>query len=169
MKTPAGAIEPHTVRSIIRGGGARKRTPRRAHRNIWGRPVSRSSALSVVARWITAINAGDLPAFLSAFEDECVLVEPQHTYVGKSDVSRWFETVVVHRSSSLRILSAHDAEPDHVLVWAEWATRSFYDEVTVWTPLAVLTGERRIREIHISPPVRVPAATPAPPDEENAG
>ena len=132
--------------------------------------MTRSSAAAVVAGWIRAINAADLSGFLHELEDECVLVEPQHTYLGKGNLTRWFEMVVLHRSSTLRLISTHDAEPDHLLAWAEWRARSFHDEVTVWTLLAVLTARGRIREIHISPPMRVPlpAATPPQPEESAA-
>lgn len=128
-----------------------------------------SSAASVVSGWIRAINAADLSGFLSELEEECILVEPQHTYLGKGNLARWFEMVVLHRSSTLRLISTHDAEPDHLLAWAEWRATSFHDEVTVWTPLAVLTARGRIREIHISPPMRVPLpAITLPEPEESA-
>ncbi|MBD3753617.1 MAG: hypothetical protein IE935_14665, partial [Micrococcales bacterium] len=94
--------------------------------------MTRSSAAAVVAGWIQAINAADLSGFLSELEEECILVEPQHTYLGKGN-ARWFEMVVLHRSSTLRLISTHDAEPDHLLAWAEWRATSFHDEVTVWT------------------------------------
>ena len=73
--------------------------------------MTRSSAAAVVAGWIRAINAADLSGFLHELEDECVLVEPQHTYLGKGNLTRWFEMVVLHRSSTLRLISTHDAEP----------------------------------------------------------
>ncbi len=130
--------------------------------------MTRSSAASVVAGWIRAISAADLSGFLQEVEEECVLVEPQHTYLGKTNLTRWFEMVVLHRSSTLRLLSTHDAEPDHLLAWAEWRASSFHDEITVWTPLAVLTARGRIREIHISPPVRVPLPATAPTEPEES-
>jgi len=130
--------------------------------------VTRRSAASVVSGWIRAINAADLPGFLRDLEDDCVLVEPQHTYLGKGNLTRWFEMVVVHRSSTLRLISAHDAEPDHLLAWAEWHAKSFHDEVTLWTPLAVLITSGRIREIHISPPMRVPVPVMSPSEPEES-
>lgn len=130
--------------------------------------MTRSSAASVVAGWIRAINAADLSGFLRELEEDCVLVEPQHTYIGKGNLAEWFEMVVLGRSSTLRILSAHDAEPDHLLAWAEWHARSFHDEIRMWTPLAVLTADGRIREIHISPPMRVPRLVASPPGPEES-
>lgn len=126
------------------------------------------SAASVVDGWIQAINAADLPGFLRDLEEDCVLVEPQHTYHGKGNLARWFEMVVLHRSSRLRLISTHDVEPDHLLAWAEWNVTSFHDEITLWTPLAVLTTDGRIREVHISPPMRVPLPNITPPEPEES-
>lgn len=109
-----------------------------------------------VARMIAALNAGDRDAFLQEFGEDCSVVEPQQTYTGKSAVSGWFEHAIVESSATIRVLTSLAAEPDHYLMWAEWAVTSFFDGVTVWTPLAVSTDEAGIREIHISPPLRVP-------------
>ncbi len=115
------------------------------------------SSCPPVARMIAALNAGDRDAFLKEFGEDCAVVEPQQTYTGKSAVSGWFEQAIVEAAATVRVMSSLVAEPHHYLMWAEWAVTSFFDGVTVWTPLAVSTDDAGIREIHISPPMRVPS------------
>jgi uncharacterized protein (TIGR02246 family) len=69
----------------------------------------------VLARYIDALDSGDLDAIMRFFHDDCVIVGPRGTLAGKDEIRRDYEFVLanstarVHRATNVVVrLSAED-------------------------------------------------------------
>jgi uncharacterized protein (TIGR02246 family) len=70
----------------------------------------------LLARYIDALDSGDLDAIMRFIRDDCVIVGPRGTLVGKDDIRRDYEFVLanstarVHRATNVVVRLAADDE-----------------------------------------------------------
>lgn len=67
----------------------------------------------LLAALIAALNAHDADAFLACLDEEAIVRDEGHTYIGAAAVRSWFETTIRKYSPHIEVtsLSAIDGEP----------------------------------------------------------